>query len=156
MTATSSGVRANCRSAMLLGLAVTCIALRPDTIAEAEPVGGLVVRVSNVRAAGGVIRVDICTGSMFLKSCAFSGSETAVIGTTSVVIRNLKPGTYGAQIFHDRNGNGKVDRRFLGVPTEGVGFSNDAPIRLGPPKFSDAAFVYRGGTETIDVKLRYF
>jgi uncharacterized protein (DUF2141 family) len=125
-------------------------------VAEAEPRAELTIRVSNGREARGIIHVDICTAATFLKTCTVSGSAPALVGTTIIVIKGLKPGTYGAQIFHDKNGNGKVDRGLFGIPKEGVGFSNDAPIRFAPPTFSDAAFTYGGGAETINIHLRYF
>lgn len=123
---------------------------------RADEGGTLVVRVGDVRNAKGVIRVDICTAAMFLKSCSYAGSAPAMPGTTNVTIRGLPPGRYAAQAFHDKNANGKVDRMLFGIPVEGVGFSNDAPIRFSPPKFADAVFNVRGGVQTIALKLRYF
>ncbi len=142
-------------SLFALGIAATfACTTAADAGGEAPP--ALIIRVSDVRVATGMVHVDVCTATTFLKSCATSGAAPAALGITSVVIHNLKPGVYGAQIFHDKNANGKVDRALFGIPTEGVGFSNDAPIRLGPPSFGDAAFTYRGGVQTIDIKLRYF
>ncbi|MDB5725315.1 MAG: hypothetical protein JWQ16_2069, partial [Novosphingobium sp.] len=42
------------------------------------------------------------------------------------------------------------------IPKEGVGFSNDAKIRLSPPKWAEAVFDYDGKPRTIRLKLRYF
>lgn len=137
-------------------VAILVVSFCASAVADAEPAAELTVRVSDGREARGTIRVEICTAATFLKPCSVKGSAPALVGTTTIVIRGLKPGTYGAQIFHDKNGNGKVDRGFFGIPTEGVGFSNDAPIRLAPPKFSDAAFAYEGGAQTINIRLRYF
>jgi uncharacterized protein (DUF2141 family) len=30
----------------------------------------------------------------------------------------VKPGAYSIAVFHDRNGNGKLDRSFIGLPGE--------------------------------------
>ena len=59
-------------------------------------------------------------------------------------------------MFYDQNGNGKIDRALFGIPKEGVGFSNDAKIRLAPPKWEEAVFDYDGQEQTIRLKLRYF
>ena len=75
---------------------------------------------------------------------------------TVVVLHGLPPGQYAVQTFHDENGNKKVDRNFIGLPKEGVGFSNDAPIRMGPPKWADAMFTFNGAEQTIQLKTRYF
>lgn len=121
-----------------------------------EPAGELVVEVRNVRAEG-TVHVDICPQSRFLKDdCPYMADVPARIGTTRVIVRGIPPGRYAAQVFLDENGNHKVDRNFLGIPKEGVGFSNDAPIRLSPPRFSDAVFARSGGNQTIALSLRYF
>jgi uncharacterized protein (DUF2141 family) len=117
----------------------------------------LQIAVTGVHNAKGVVHVDICTPETFLKDCAWSGKAPARAGTTIVTITGLPPGRYAAQGFHDENGNGKVDRGLFGIPKEGVGFSNDAPIRLAPPKLSEALFDFAGAeTPRITFKLRYF
>lgn len=116
----------------------------------------LYVRVDNVRLAKGMVHVSICTEAQFLKDCSWSGKAPAAVPLTIVAVPGVPQGRYGAQIYHDKNNNGKVDRNFLGIPREGVGFSNDAKIVLKPPRFADAAFQYNGGAQTIRLKLRYF
>lgn len=118
--------------------------------------GVLHVAVDNVRARTGRVHVDLCTQAQFLKDCPTSADAPARIGQTTVTLTGLKPGRYAAQVFYDQNGNGKVDRALFGVPKEGVGFSNDAKIRLGPPKWEEAVFDYDGQEQTIHLKLRYF
>lgn len=115
----------------------------------------LQINVTGVRNAKGVVHVDICRQAEFLKSCPVQTRAVAVAGTTVVTVANLAPGTYAAQVFHDENNNKKVDRALFGIPKEGVGFSNDAPIRLAPPKWRDAHFELTDDT-SITLKLRYF
>ncbi|MFD2135032.1 DUF2141 domain-containing protein [Novosphingobium resinovorum] len=52
-------------------------------------------------------------------------------------------GRYAVSLIHDENGNGKLDTRLM-IPREGYGFSRDAPVRMGPPKFAQAAFDVAG------------
>lgn len=61
-------------------------------------------------------------------------------GSMTVHFPELAPGTYAISIYHDENGNEKLDSNLLGMPTEAYGFSNDARGSLGPPKFEAAAF----------------
>ena len=118
--------------------------------------GTLIVEVGNVRSDKGTVHVDICRETQFLKDdCAWSGNARAQTGTTRVVITNLPAGRYAAQVFQDENGNKQVDRGMFGIPKEGVGFSNDAKIRFGPPKFAEAAFGYDGAGGTIRLNMRY-
>lgn len=131
-------------------LAIVALAVAP---AAAGPIE---IAVSEVRTAEGRVHVDICPEAAFLKDCPYSGEAPARVGTTIVTVRNVPPGRYAAQAFHDRNANRKVDRGLFGVPKEGVGFSNDARIRLAPPKFADAAFQHGAAGERIAFRLRYF
>ncbi len=117
----------------------------------------LTVDVGNIRAAKGVVHVDICPENKFLKEdCPWSGDAPARIGVTRVTVRGVPPGRYAAQAFLDENGNKKVDRGLFGIPKEGVGFSNDARITFEPPKFADAVFSYDGAGGPIRFSLRYF
>jgi uncharacterized protein (DUF2141 family) len=64
-------------------------------------------------------------------------------------------GDYAVSVFHDENSNGTLDRNFIGMPKEGVGASNDAAGKMGPPKFNDARFSYKGGQQTLTIHIRY-
>lgn len=55
----------------------------------------------------------------------------------------LSPGTYAASIIYDINSNDKLDKNIFGIPTEPFGFSNNPPIRRGPPTFDDASFNFK-------------
>jgi uncharacterized protein (DUF2141 family) len=56
---------------------------------------------------------------------------------------------------HDENGDGKLERNFLGVPKEGVGASNDARGRMGPPKWKDARFELKPDGSRIQIHVMY-
>ncbi len=117
----------------------------------------ITVAVSGVRSARGVVRVDICPQAQFLgDGCTWHGMAPAHPGTVSVRIEGVPPGDYAAQAFHDANNNDKVDRGLFGIPREGVGFSNDAPIGFHPPRWRDARFVHGGEAQGIAFSLRYW
>jgi uncharacterized protein (DUF2141 family) len=126
-------------------------------LAAAAPAGTLTVRVTNVRNDKGQVHIDICPEAKFLKEdCPWSAVAPARSGTTIVTAHDIPPGRYAVQAFHDENANRKVDRALFGIPREGVGFSNDAPIRLSAPKFRAAAFDFAGLEQAIQLKMRYF
>ena len=128
------------------------------TLANTAPATGtLTVEVGNVRAARGSVRIDICPEAHFVTDdCPWHASSPARFGSTSVTVTGVPAGRYAVQAFLDENDNTRVDRGFLGMPKEGIGFSNDARIVLSPPKFRDAAFDFDGSTRTIHLNLRYF
>ena len=74
---------------------------------------------------------------------------------SAVVFSNLGPGRYAAVAFHDENGNGRLDKNFLGVPAEPYGFSNNVQGFLGPPAFDDAAMALGDGDGAIRIALIY-
>jgi len=116
----------------------------------------LEVVVANVRNAKGHVRVAACTPQNFLKEfCQYNGNAAARAGET-VVRLEVPPGTWAVQAYLDENDNEQVDRNFVGIPTEGLGFSNDAPFRFGPPSYGDAAFQLGTGGGRIRLSLRYF
>ena len=66
----------------------------------------------------------------------------------TVHFKDLPPGEYAAVAFQDSNGNGKLDKNFLGIPKEPYGFSNGARGTAGPPKFSAAAVTLQSDATT--------
>lgn len=74
----------------------------------------------------------------------------------TVRVAGVPPGNYAVQAWHHENDNGRIDRDLLGIPTEGIGFSRNAPIRLGAPSFEDAAFTVEASGAWNALKLRYF
>jgi len=103
--------------------------------------GDLQVVVSNIRNARGLIQVGVCPQDRFLtETCPYNASAPAHPGETVVVVPNVPPGIWATQVYHDENMNEQVDRDLLGIPLEGIGFSNNAHFRFGPPSFADARF----------------
>ncbi len=54
--------------------------------------------------------------------------------------------------YHDENGNDKLDRNSLGIPSERYGFSGDARSNFGPPPFDDARVEL--GDAPIEISIR--
>ncbi|TCD47440.1 DUF2141 domain-containing protein [Chlorobium sp. N1] len=76
-------------------------------------------------------------------------------GTPVFVFQNVPFGTYAVSILHDENGNGKMDKTFIGIPKEGFGVSNNPKIGYGPPSFKDARFELTGKEVELTVALNY-
>jgi uncharacterized protein (DUF2141 family) len=131
------------------------------TIAFAEsPCPGIHVQILNIRnSAGGVA----C--ALFESSVGFP-SEYLRYATNIMVIKvrdkqarcdfeDIPPGTYALAVVHDENMNGKLDTKWLGIPTEGYGFSNNAKALLSAPTFSAASFSYDGQNLDMTIGLHY-
>jgi uncharacterized protein (DUF2141 family) len=131
------------------GLLVLCASSSKAALVE--------IAVTGVAEARGHVHVELCTRDTFLKeTCPFQGSAPANVGATLVRIAGVPPGEYAAQAFHDESDAGVVHQNALGIPSEAIGFSNDAPIHVlrRGPIFTEAAFQVEHGVERITLKLR--
>lgn len=65
------------------------------------------------------------------------------------------PGEYAVAVYHDENNDRDFNRNAVGLPSEGYGFSNDAPATLGLPDFDAVRFTLPPGETRMTVRLRY-
>lgn len=118
------------------------------------------VIATGLRNAQGVVRACMTGEVAHFPSCKNpEGSYNAVAdadGSVILIFKGVKPGRYAIALLHDENGNGKADRAAMMIPTEGFGFSRDAKVRFGPPKFGEAAFdLAPGASEKLVIRMRY-
>ncbi|MFQ5773378.1 MAG: DUF2141 domain-containing protein [Kiloniellaceae bacterium] len=119
----------------------------------------LTIVVENLRSAEGQVRLALWDKpEEFTKADAAliaTGRPAAPGGRVRFDFPGLRPGRYAVATYHDENGNGKFDRTWLGLPKEGLGFSNGAWIGFGPPSFEEAAFEVGPEHRVIVITLRY-
>ncbi len=65
-------------------------------------------------------------------------------------------GSYSASILHDENKDGKLNTGLMGIPKEGVGFSNDPMIIKGTPDFETACFEFSAENAEVEITVKYF
>ncbi|MBO3269810.1 DUF2141 domain-containing protein [Hymenobacter defluvii] len=65
----------------------------------------------------------------------------------------LEPGEWAIALSQDVNDNGKMDRNFLGIPTEPYAFSNNVRPRFKAPDFEECMFVAEGESQTVAIRL---
>jgi uncharacterized protein (DUF2141 family) len=126
-------------------------------LAGAAPLASLEATVAGLRSAKGLVQACLTAAPAHFPDCAKDPAArrlTVPAGTTVLRFADLPPGTYAIALFHDENGNGRLDTRF-GVPTEGFGFSNNPRILFGPPSFATARFAVGGTPVAVTVRIRY-
>lgn len=151
-------IKRGLKVAAIAGMGLCPHGIRADPVAE--PTGGVTITVDiwGLRNTHGLIRACLTTKATTFPECdkdpqALSLSVPAHNGPV-LVFRHVPPGNYAVSLFHDENSNGRLDK-LMGIPTEGFGFSHDAPVHFGPPKF-DAAKVAVAGTDlTLKIKVSY-
>ena len=68
-------------------------------------------------------------------------------------ITDVPFGTYAIALYQDENSNGKIDKNFIGYPTEGFAFSNNFKPTIKAPSFKNCAFIYSKQASTIKIKM---
>lgn len=122
-------------------------------IASSAQAATLTIRAEGISSAQGTVYAGICDTSFDEATCPYRDRSAAKAGSVELRLRNVKPGSYSIAVFHDTNGNGKLDRNFIGLPSEPYGFSNDVG-RRGPPNFEAARIVVKEPSTTIIIPVR--
>ena len=145
------------RSSLLLVCAMTIIA----ATASASSGGRIEAAVSGVSNAPGMVGCALFSSAAGfpLESDRPSVKIMRVApagGAAMCVFENVPPGVYAMAVVHDTNGNGRADTNFLGMPTEGVGVSNNVMPRMSSPTFDANKFSVAAGQVTrLAISLRY-
>ena len=98
----------------------------------------IVVVVEGIETAVGNIIVTVFADAAdFPKDGSEYRKVTVPAKTESVEIAfdKMKLGEYAFAVLHDKNANGKCDKKLLGIPTEPFGFSNNVRPKLKVPNF---------------------
>jgi len=69
------------------------------------------------------------------------------------LIEGLAFGEYAIKLYHDENGNQKMDRNMLGIPSEDYGFSNNATGSFGPADYEDAKFIFEDSGQKHEITI---
>lgn len=134
-------------------------ALAAALIVVALPVQAatLSVRVDGVSDKGGNLRIGLFDEQTFpvRGSKPINGRIVpATVGTMTVAIEGIEPGTYAVKVLDDENANGKMDFKLGFMPGEPYGFSNDAKPSAGPPPWDAAKIEIKPGSNAITIHLR--
>ena len=116
------------------------------------------IEIEGLRSAHGQVLACLTADPKSFPDCqkdphALHVAAPAINGE-AVQFRDVQPGRYAVALFHDENGNGRMDKMLM-VPREGYGFSRDAPLQFGPPKFGAASFPVGAATVRTAIHVRY-
>ena len=115
----------------------------------------LTIEIEDVKNADGALMVALyASEDTFLKQPAKATGTRATAGTSKIVFKDMPEGEYAFAVYHDANGNGKMDKNLIGIPTEDYAFSNNALGKMGPPKFAAAKFAVPAAGATVRVSLK--
>lgn len=118
----------------------------------------IIVTIDGVRSNAGDVYVGLYSNSAeFLNGghCTAFYKVAASTAPITVAFDNLQPGTYAVGAYHDENGNGRLDRSPIGLPTEGYALSNGIRAVFAKPQFYQAAFTVGNGDKPVTLHIRY-
>jgi len=164
-SATASTIR---NPKMHISIWARCVALCAVPVIANHPAGalaeplcpGIHVKILGIRNSAGTVACALFESpDGFPADYLRFATNIMVIKVRSEQARcdfeDIAPGTYALAVVHDENMNGKLDANWVGIPTEGYGFSNDAKGLLGAPSFSAASFPYDGQNLNMTISLHY-
>ena len=147
-----------------IGLAAAAIAALPATAAAQDCTGPasnvrFYVDVENIRSSNGLIAVTLYAddSSRFLarRGSLYVGRIQARAPTTRVCIHLPGTGVYAIAVYHDEDGNRRINRSGIGMPQEGFGFSNNPRTLLSVPSFRSVRINVPRTNMRTSVRLRY-
>ena len=136
-------------------LTVSCAFL---TMAASSYAADITITVKGVRNAKGQI-----AALAFVNEKGFPDRVSAAItqakvaarpGVVTLVLKDVPVGKVALTILHDEDGDGKMKRNLLGIPTEGVGVTGKA-LGNRPPKFEESIVEIKGN-EKREITLKYW
>jgi uncharacterized protein (DUF2141 family) len=118
----------------------------------------IAIEIGGLRSQRGQIMACMTTNPKAFPDCqkdpqALHLTAPAVNGEI-IQFKSVQPGRYAVALFHDENANGRMDKMMM-MPREGFGFSRDAPLQFGPPKFGAASFAVGNTQVRTSIKVRY-
>ncbi|GAX36824.1 DUF2141 domain-containing protein [Nodularia sp. NIES-3585] len=140
----------------------TLLSISSVKTVSAEPTATLTVVVNGISNQKG----QICMG-IYSRAKGFPMSTEDVVKSACVQPKGntlthdfsgLKPGSYAVAIVDDQNGDRKLNKDFLGIPTEGFGMSRNPTVSIatGTPSFYDASFMLMKNQNTkINILMKY-
>lgn len=130
-----------------------------DLSDDIKRTGKLTVTVSGFKNDRGQLRIAVFNSEKTY-SAKKESRKPFIRGHTSIknrkaiwVYENMPFGEYAIICYHDENGNSKMDKKFLGIPEESYGFSNNAKGSLGMPDYEKAKFILNTQTKNIEIRV---
>lgn len=126
--------------------------------ASSDLKGNLIVEVDKLKNQQGEVCYKLFTGSQGFPDSNESAIQRQCVkisnNSLTITLNNIRAGSYALSIYHDLNGDRKLNRNSLGMPSEGFGFSNNPVVRNAPPNYGDCLFLVAGNTR-IKINMDY-
>lgn len=114
----------------------------------------LTLNIINIKSVKGNVEIGIFNkAESFLSEKSQYLKKIIKVNSSKIShVFNVPNGNYAIAVFHDENGNGMMDKNFVGMPKEPYGFSNNFKPTVSAPKFHQTKFEVNGN-KTINITL---
>ena len=139
---------------LLLGSSFLGTAMPAAPAVDTAPV---TVKVSSLVSTSATVRLYFYnTREGFLKSgkWAFSKAVKPEGKSEFSLPVELPKGDWAVAITQDMNNNDKIDKNFLGIPTEPYAFSNNIRPTVAAPDFNECKFTVDGPGQVVSIVLK--
>ncbi len=120
---------------------------------ESASKGDILVKITNIKISQkGNLFLAIYKGEENFKGKNNSQAEIIIPvkdKECNHLFKNIPYGNYAIALFHDKNGNEKIDTGLFGIPKEGYGFSNKSR------KYKKASFDLKSEKYEVIIKIKY-
>ena len=143
---------------VLLGCIISSIAvvsLTVPTRAQSRERATIILKVTGFHSEKGQVKIAVFNApEKWPKDPAYSSTIDVTSPTVTWKINDVPFGDYAIAIFHDENGNGKMDKNLLGIPVEAYGFSNNQRVTFGPPQWEAVKFTVRSSVKDVSIEVK--
>jgi len=122
--------------------------------AQAQEAGTLTIEFAGL-APQGALMIQVFDSEAAYRAGTGVASTRAEVSadTARVEFTGLPPGQYAFRLYHDLNGDGRMNTNPFGMPTEPYAFSNNARGSFGPASWSDAVFTLNAGANVQRIEV---
>ena len=116
--------------------------------------GSLSIELAGLQPQGAVMVQLFNSQTGYQSGDGVGARRVAITGATARVdFADLTPGEYAFRMFHDVNGDGRMNTNVMGIPTEPFAFSNNARGSFGPARWADAVFTLNVGANVQQITM---
>jgi uncharacterized protein (DUF2141 family) len=125
--------------------------------AQDSKTASVVVKVTGIKSREGLIQAALFSSKTSFPDQkpfkAYTHTLKKEVGQVEVNFKEVPFGEYAVAVYHDQNGNNKLDTNFMGIPKEPYGFSNNHHPKLSAPDYEAAKVEINQPGKTLEVHI---
>lgn len=128
------------------------------TLVGASHSANLELKFNQLRDSRGSVAIALFSAGNskdFPEKGSLINAKYGIKSGQAFIFKDLPKGTYAIAAFHDANDDGVLNTSFLGIPREGIAFSNNPTLYFGAPSFEKCSFRLEED-QVIELDFKYY